>query len=201
MIPFSLPADVSYSREPMADGMMYRFRHVTLGELGRLLVRDHGVGQCHITAEVAGDPDDPRTAARRELFEPLADRLTQRLESLLNRGVARPAPPRPSPSQTHTIPTKAIPCATCGEMVALLVFADGASEPGQIEDVARQVYGQYRAMNVPTWIVGEPLGSPGFDTPSLVLRVWPNREPLRPLSPNELNPLIDALVEGHCQRV
>lgn len=200
MIPFSLPADVSYSRELMADGMMYCFRHVTLGELGRLLVREDGTGQCHITAQVAGDPADPGTDSRREVFEPLADQLTQRLESLLNRGPTKPAPHRPGSAKTHTIPTKAIPCATCGEMVALVIFANGATAPEQFEDVARLMYDKYRSMNVPAWIVGEPLGSPGFETRSFVLKVWPTRESLQSLSPNELNPLIEALVEGHCHQ-
>jgi hypothetical protein len=31
--------------------------------------------------------------------------------------------------------------------------------------------GQYSHLNVPTWIIGEPLGTPGFDTKTRILKV------------------------------
>jgi hypothetical protein len=51
---------------------------------------------------------------------------------------------------------------------------------------------------VPTWIIGEPLGTPGFDTKTRILKVWPNREPIQLKTANEFNEELDELVARHC---
>src|SRR5574343_496040 len=59
---------------------------------------------------------------------------------------------------------------------------------------------QYCEINVPTWIIGEPLGPPGFDTKTRVLKVWPNREPIQLKTANEFNEELEELLARHCKR-
>ena len=58
---FSLPSDISVQRQPLDNGMVYQFRHQTLGDLGHIVLQDRPDGRCHISSEAAGDPNDPIT--------------------------------------------------------------------------------------------------------------------------------------------
>lgn len=50
------------------------------------------------------------------------------------------------------------------------------------------------ALGRPTWVVGPPLGGGPLDQcPAAVRTVYPEREPVRQLSPDAFNPLIEAL--------
>lgn len=42
-------------------------------------------------------------------------------------------------------------------------FAYDAVTNGDFEDYARKMYPKYSVLDVPTWIIGEPLGAPGFE--------------------------------------
>ena len=84
-------------------------------------------------------------------------------------------------------------------MVALLIFADGATDPGRFEDYARKMYPEYTRRDLPTWIIGPALGDgPPEDRPADILQVWPTRAPVRRLRPAEFNSLIDRLATAHC---
>ena len=61
---FRLPPDMSYAKELTPGGVAYAFRHGELGLLGRIVVRDIPGGQCLVSLEVAGDPEDPMTDRR-----------------------------------------------------------------------------------------------------------------------------------------
>jgi SEC-C motif len=41
------------------------------------------------------------------------------------------------------IESKIIPCERCGTVVAMLIFAPNATDPGRFEDYARKMYPQY----------------------------------------------------------
>jgi hypothetical protein len=58
---------------------------------------------------------------------------------------------------------------------------------------------QYSDLNVPAWIIGEPLGTPGYDTKTRILKVWPNREPIQLKTANEFNEELDELLARHCR--
>src|SRR4051812_32663930 len=156
---FELPPEVSFAKERLADGWAYVFRHRSLGLLGRILLQDTGDGRSRVTCELAGDPADPMTAKRAEVFKPLGLELAHRLESRVGTvpdALAAPPPPQPSPSH-ELVESQVIPCDRCGTAAAMLIFAPEATDPGQLEDYARKMFPEYSRVNVPTWDIGPPL--------------------------------------------
>ena len=174
-----------------------------LGELGRILLQDLDDGRCHISCEVVGDPSDPMTTQRTAIFKPLGLELTRQMETAFGSTPeeAEPVdPPRRPPEAKEVIESKIIPCERCGALVAMLIFAPNATDPGRFEDYARKMYPQYNHLNVPTWIIGPALGEgPLIDRPADVLKVWPTREPIQRLAPAQFNRLLDQLVTRHCR--
>ena len=105
-------------------------------------------------------------------------------------------PPRP-PEAKEVIESKIIPCERCGTVVAMLIFAHNATDPGRFEDYARKMYPQYNHLNVPTWIIGPALGEgPLIERPADLLKVWPTREAIQRLPPAQFNRLLDQLYEA-----
>jgi hypothetical protein len=91
-------------------------------------------------------------------------------------------------------------CERCDAGVALLIFADDATDHGGLEDYARLMYQQIQATNLPTWVIGPPQGNAEpHERPSDILKVWPHREPVRRMRPDEFNPIIAALAHAHCR--
>ena len=81
-----LPPEITFEKRPLSGGgWCYDFHHCTLGTLGRILLRDMPDGRrTHIfceVAEVAGDPDGPRTMQRRAVFEPLGLEIARQMAS------------------------------------------------------------------------------------------------------------------------
>jgi hypothetical protein len=190
-----VPPDVSFRKEQLASGWAYVFRHHTLGQLGRLVLQDRPDGQTHVTSEVAGDPDDPMTARRAAIFTPLSMALTRQLE-MATGGTGqgnRAAPSSHLSDVQHRVACKHIPCERCGAMVALLIFADDATDQGGLEDCARLMYPQVKTFNVPAWVIGPPTGNDP-DEPADILKIWPEREPILRLGPDAFNPLLDPLM-------
>ena len=178
---FRLPPDVSFEKQRLPDAWAYVFRHRALGELRRILLQELDDGRCHISCEVVGDPSDPMTTQRTAIFKPLD-------------------PPRRPPEAKEAIESKIIPCERCGAVVAMLIFAPKATDPGRFEDYARKMYPQYNRLNVPTWIIGPALGEgPLIDRPADVLKVWPTREPTQRLTPAQFNRLLDQVATRHCR--
>jgi hypothetical protein len=200
---FRLPPDVSYEKRRLSYGWEYMFRHRRLGELGRIVIEDGDGAYTHIAREVAGDPADPMTATRRRIFEPLTLEISQRMEAATG-----PAPPdlpplaMPRPSEpAEMIESKLMPYERCNAFVAMVIYAPNATDPGRFEDYARRMYPEYASRNLPTWIVGPTQGDgPLIDRPADILKIWPDREPMRRLRPKEFNPLIDELLARHCHR-
>jgi hypothetical protein len=199
---FELPPEVSFAKERLGDGWAYVFRHRTLGLLGRILVQDTGDGRSRVTCELAGDPADPMTAARAEVFKPLGLELAHSLESrtgTVPEPEAAPPPPQPPPSR-EVVESQVIPCDRCGAVVAMLIFAPEATDPGRFEDSARKMFPEYSRLDVPTWVIGPALGTgPPADRPADILKVWPARTPVERLRPAEFNPVIERLATGHCR--
>jgi hypothetical protein len=131
-------------------------------KLGRLLLQELQNGRCHLSCEVVGDLADPMTAQRMAIFQPLALALTCQMEAAMggtpeDAGRVEP-PPRP-PQPKEVIESKRMACERCGAVVAMLIFAPLATDPGRFEDYARKMYPQYTRLNGPTWIIGPALGA------------------------------------------
>ena len=191
----SLPPDITLHKEPVGDGWIYRFRHNQLGELGRLLLRQLPNGQCHIAAEVAGEASDPMTRQRAEVFQPLSKTIIQHMEASLGVSSQPAHQPYASPVETEQVECELTPCPRCNQPVAMLVFTE-ARERADFEDYARKMHHRCVELDVPAWIIGEQLGP---RSPTWVLKIWPEREPLRTLTPEAFNAGLEHLVEAHCR--
>jgi hypothetical protein len=196
----SMPPGVSFRKELLQGCQSYVFRHVELGDLGRIVVQGLPNGHCHLSSEVAGDPDDPRTAIRKEMFAPLSEQVTNAMEAMLGKGSSDESTSPSSPrSPTEVVESKLIPCERCGDNAALLVFAGDATTPGDFEDYARKMYHKYKELDVPTWIIGPPAGELAESrTPTQVMKVWPSREDIVTITADEFNAELDALLGKHC---
>jgi hypothetical protein len=150
---FQVPPNITVTRQRLPNGIGYVFRDAELGEIGRLAVEGTPAGETQITSEVAGDPSDPMTQRRLEMFGPLSQELTGILELMRGRGREAPLPVR-KPQPVGEVPCEEVRCETCGRMVAFLVFADEATNAGIFEDYARLMYPHYARHDVPTYIIG-----------------------------------------------
>jgi hypothetical protein len=84
-------------------------------------------------------------------------------------------------------------------VVAGLIFAPVATDPGRFEDYARKMYPQYKRLDVPTGIIGPALGAGSLiERPADALKVWSARESIERLRPAQLNARLDQLATGHC---
>lgn len=194
---FTLPPGVSSSRSDFAEGVVYTFRHETLGELGRLVVQEVA-GETRLTGEVAGDPDDPMTGERQAILEPIVKALGEILTSIKGGGSSDPEPAVGVPVDQELIESKMIPCERCKQPAALLIFANRGSDLGSVEDAARVMYPVYGDLDVNTWVIGQPMAGHGFASISRVLIVWPKRQPVKEMTASEFNVTLDALLELHC---
>jgi len=65
---------------------------------------------------------------------------------------------------------------------------------------ARLMYPKVVELNVPTWVIGPPINSePTPDSPADILKIWPERQSICQLRPDEFNPIIEALTTTHCR--
>jgi hypothetical protein len=195
---FQLPPNITINRQMVGKGFAYVFRDETLGEIGRLVLEGTPNGETHISSEVAGELADPMTPKRLEMFEPLGKELTGILEMMLGKGREAPLAVRERQDMGQ-VACEESRCETCGEIVAFLIFAEGATTTGLFEDYARLMYMHYTKHNVPTYIIGPELGEGPLEYRAAnILKVWPQRGPMEQLRPDEFNPRIHALVTNHC---
>ena len=199
---FKLPPDVSVRKERLSGTWIYVFRHTQLGDLGRIVFQGRPDGRTHVTCEVTGDADDPMTEKRAAIFKPLGIELTRQLDMATGgTGEEQSVSPLPGPSASpKRVATKLMQCERCGANVALLIFADDDADRGGLEDCARLIYAKVVELNVPTWVIGPPIESePSPESPADILKIWPEREAIRQLRPDEFNPIIEALATTHCR--
>ena len=174
----TMPPGVSFTKEQLQGCQAYIFRHKELGYLGRIVLQGLTNGHCQLLSEVAGDHDDPMTPARKEIFAPLCEQVTSTMAGILGKGSFDGFPPPSSPqSPTEVVEYKLIPCESCTEDVAFLIFAEDATMPGDFEDYARKMYHKYSELDLPAWIIGPPVGELAESrTPTNIMKVWPSRE-------------------------
>ena len=162
----SLPSGVSYHKKQLTVGQAFIFRHQKLGELGRIILQDLPNGNCNISCEVVGDPVDPMTKEREEIFLPLSKQVTDKLETIFGKNPSgRAASSGTIQSEQEIIESKLIPCEKCGLNIAMLIFAKDAVKPDQFADYARKMYPNYSSLNISTWIIGSVIGDQTTPTP------------------------------------
>lgn len=198
---FRLPSDVTCHPQKMDKrGERYLFRHTQWGELGRIDVIPHG-GQSQITAYVAaGDPRDPLTDLRHGLFRTIALEFNQAFENKYGAGGIAELPPFDAKSDGKIVESKIMVCLTCDAPVALLIFAEDAHTPDQLEDYVRMMYSKMLELNLPTWVIGaEKEVVPGKEGVALVLPIWPKRKKAEKISSLEFEPMLYKIQSEHCR--
>jgi hypothetical protein len=198
---FKLPPYVSVRKELLSGDWTYVFRHRQLGELGRIVIQSRPDGRAQITCEVVGDANDPMTAERAAIFKPLGMELVDKLDKATGgNGGDKSASPPPRPAEPlKRVANKLMQCEKCDAYVALLIFADDATDRGGLEDYARLMYPKVVELNLPTWVIGPPIDDePSPDSPADILKIWPEREAIRLLRPDEFNAIIEELATTHC---
>ena len=183
--------------------MVYQFRHKTLGQLGRIVLQDSADGQCQISSEVAGEPDDPRTETRAQIFEPLSQQLAATLEAIVGKEqrtvVSQPNKKESPALSKEEITSEQIRCPRCGEVAALLILANHTREVAEMEDCAQKMASVYEELDVVTWVIGAPVGTlKDGDPVSPILRVWPMRHPIKYGSPKMFEAELNAILPRHC---
>jgi len=198
---FSLPEKVSHEKTLLPNNIAaYVFRHDDIGELGRLLILPHSSGQSQFTCEVVGDPDDPMTAKRRAILEPITRELMAKMEALCGTSNAA-SEPYTVEKKNQLVKSDIMPCNKCGQATAMLVAAPEAETTGVLEDYARKMYNKIQEVNVPTWIIGrekELVVQGEYAGKALIMKTWPNKEDARWSLSTELNSELEALMENHC---
>ena len=182
--------------------MVYQFQHKTLGQLGRIVLQDSPDGRSQISSEVAGEPNDPMTEARAQIFEPLSQQLAAALEAEVGKGrrtVVHPLIEKVSPTPPkERITREQVRCPRCGEVAALLILSNHAREVAELEDCAQKMAGIYEDLNVVTWIIGAPVGTLKGEPVAPILRVWPMRHPIRYGSTKMFVAELNAILPRHC---
>ena len=158
-------------------------RHKELGELGRIRLKEVN-GRTWINGEAVGDQNDPMTAKRQAIFEPVGKEIAEQMERILGKSVADGPPPPPPPTEKALIESKMMQCVWCGAFVAMMILADDAKTPDRLEDYARlmyptysrgnlpTMYPTYSRVNLPTWVIGASFGNTP-ESPAYILKVWP----------------------------
>ncbi len=179
--PSVFPPEITCQKYLLDDGVCeHVFHHRALGELGRLRIQDRD-GRSHISGVISGYTDDPLHDQRDALFRPLMEEFARA-------------------NNQRCVQSKHLPCARCGVIAASIIFIDG-SAPDDFDTCARLMYPEYSRSAAPTWIIGPPVGGgPEPERAADILKIWPTREPLRRLRPNEFNPICDRFVVEHCSR-
>jgi hypothetical protein len=194
-----LPPEVSCWKEILSTRQtVYMFRHQDFGDLGRMLIfQNKGESQC--VFEVIGDEDDPMTAQRKTIFEPIAHDMSDFMEATIGKGTGT-IKSYETPAQSQMFEAERITCRKCGTLVAFIVYSSDDTR-ASLEDNARFGFAKAKEFNVPTWVIGEEsdvVVNNQYVSRFLSLKVWPEREPMRLMLGTELDDLLCPLVEDHC---
>lgn len=197
---FSLPPKISCKRTLIEKNVhAFVFRHVQLGEIGRLIILPKAKGSEFIY-EAIGEPDDPMKIKRQELFEPIAKNIIQTFNQLFWKHVVNYSP-SVAPNETAIMKNKTMLCTTCAAPVATIFIASNAYSADYLEDCARLIFAKINQLNVPAWIIGEEQQvsiNGDLVGEALVLKIWPQRKAAKVVSSTELNEIFAKLMKNHC---
>jgi hypothetical protein len=176
---FTLPKDITVKKSLSGEGYgIQTFYHLKLGQIGRIIIIPYGL-QTQICCEVMGDPDDPITQTKREIFTPIANEITNAMNNILGGGVKNIAP-YSIKEGGDVVESQVFPCNICQEIVGMVISAHDAQTQGDLEDYASKMYVKVKELNVPTWVIGrerEIILNDGSKTgEALSMKIWPQRE-------------------------
>lgn len=202
-----IPPEIKLRKELSVEGIwLYIFRHDKLGDIGQMSFQGFSNNYTHFLSQVPGAIEDPMTKKREEAFGELSVKLIKVMEETLGKGDNDSTPDNeeifPLPrNKSDIIESKILPCKTCGAFVALLIFSNLEKMAiADFEDYARMMYLVYSNHNVPTWIIGPPVGEPmEVDTISPIMQVWPEKGSIFFSAANVFNLKLDVLINGHCK--
>lgn len=195
-----LPPEVSCRKEILPTGKpFYIFRHVELGDLGRMLIVPNG-NESQFMFEVTGEEDDPMTDQKKAVFEPIAHDIGNLMESILGKGKGTFKPYK-SPEQRQEFIGERIMCKKCDTTVAFLVYAPPNATESTLQDYGRIGFAKGKEFGVQTWVISEEdlVNNQGMPR-LLTLKVFPERETTKPMLASELDDILCPLVEYHCKR-
>lgn len=189
---FQLAGGISISSDGAQNVRSYRFRHMALGELGRLVLQHDG--HC-IACEYVGEQDDPMTAKRAAYMELLKRDIDHILASASEHNTLATQEASLASPAYNSLP---LACMDCGTIAALLIYAPEASNIGELEDCARQMFTCYASLNVPTWVLAANANETSDRLISSV-KVWPHREPAQQISYAHFHEFAHHIAIHHCQ--
>ena len=111
--------------------------------------------------------------------------------------------------QTYSLPFRAPQrvattvhaCARCGQDLLLLIFGDQARDEEGLLGYGRLMHEAIVARGLPAYVLGAPEGDGTIDdTPSLLLRVWPEPDEPRWVTPGTWDSLLEQWSQAHCPR-
>ena len=109
--------------------------------------------------------------------------------------------------QTYSLPFRAPQrvattvhvCTRCGQDMLLLIFGDQARDAEGLRAYERLMHEAIVARGLPAYVLGAPDGDGTLDdTPSLLLRVWPEPGELQRVTPGAWDGLMDQWSQAHC---
>jgi len=201
---FKLPEGITLQRSDLEEGgFRYAVQDKALGPLGSILLQGLGDGKTHLSVEILGDANDPMVAKRKEILEPIGQKIMSLLREKVNEEMGTHESfvtiPAVSSDKMETIQLKIDVCEKCAQPSSMLIFAPEAKTPESFENYAGKLRQKYTQDNVPTWIIGAVAKEGPPEGPSCyVLKVWPERGEIEALKPEQLNPLIADLGRSHC---
>ena len=178
--PSLFPPEMSCTKYIYENGFgEHVFHHRTLGHVGRIRIEGRG-GSTRISGLVPGHTEDPLHAQRVALFRPIMEEFAR--------------------AERLCFEARHMQCERCGAIAASLIFMDG-TDPCDFEDCARMMYPEYSRRTAPVWIIGSPVGGgPEPERAADILKVWPERQPIRRSRPAQFNPICERIVAEHCSR-
>jgi hypothetical protein len=202
-----IPPEIKLRKELSVEGIwLYIFRHDKLGDIGQMSFQGFSNNYTHFLSQVVGETEDPMTKKREEAFGELSGKLIKVMEEALGKAdndfklenEEILSIPR---NKGDIIESKLLPCNTCGAFVVLLIFSNLEEMTiADFEDYARMMYLVYSNHNVPTWIIGIPVGDlMEADTISPIMQVWPEKGSIFFSTAKEFNLNLDTLINGHCK--
>ena len=180
-------------------GYLIRVRHPERGLLGQVSLTQIDPEHMLVEAVVAGHEDDPTTADRRALLDPVVEALKRgfasvktdrataqaHIAAVLTGGVIPPDIPR-------QIPAQAIPCPHCEQPAFFLIF--GEDSELTLDDYGRMMFEPIRGYGVPAWVVRA--GPEGFGLTE-ARQLHPNRGPVVMITSVDLDAMIQAEFAAH----
>ncbi len=109
--------------------------------------------------------------------------------------------------QTYSLPFRAPQrvattvhaCTRCGQDLLLLIFGDQARDEEGLLAYGRLMHEAITARGLPAYVLGAPEGDGALDdTPSRLLRVWPEPDEPRRVTPRTWDSLVEQWSQAHC---